>query len=652
MSESIPYDLPHGSKKHDDIRRALYERYQTSKRAMSESHARWRKAEEQHQLYIKPSDADALRKSKRKSEGEVSFVKLVVPYSYAMVMTAHTYYSTVFLARNPVFQFAGRHGEAESSTQAVESLVAYQTDVGGHLVPMYVWLLDALKYGAGILGTYWDTETIVSSSYEEVEEVVAGIVIEGSKKRIKKVRKSVGYDGSRYYNVRPWDFFPDPRVPLSQCHKGEFCGRVTEVGWNTLLRGKQAGRYFNLEAAKVRRGKGGSDKDVGFEAGEGIQLPQSDSGLDKSVHEMGYFKLLEVCVDLVPKEWGLGDTDTPEKWVFTLVDPDQGGGVVIGAQPLGEAHDRMPFFVLQPEIEGYNLTNRSMYDVLEPLQNAMDWLVNTHFFNVRRAVNDMLVVDPSRLTMRDLMEPGPGKMVRAKPAAYGTDMRLAVHQLQIQDVTQNHLKDTGLIADFMQRALGVTDNIMGLMSAGGRRTATEVRQSNTLGINRLKTVAEYFSASGFAPLAQTTLQMTQQHFTQERMFKVVGDTMPKSGDKFLKVRPEDIAGFYDYVPIDGNMPIDRFAQVSLWTQLLGQLRQFPQIAQGYDLAGMFGWIAQLAGLRNVNQFKVQTQVLPPGVDPSQGTMPFSAGAGVDPAALLAAATSSGAGRANGTGPAL
>jgi hypothetical protein len=73
----------------------------------------------------------------------------------------------------------------------------------------------------------------------------------------------------------------------------------------------------------------------------------------------------------------------------------------------------------------------------------------------------------------------------------------------------------------------------------------------------------------------------------------------------MKIGPADIQGFYDFIPVDGTLPVDRYAQANLWQQLLGQVRNFPQIMAGYNMGGIFEWIAQLAGLKNIGQFRIQ-----------------------------------------------
>jgi hypothetical protein len=156
---------------------------------------------------------------------------------------------------------------------------------------------------------------------------------------------------------------------------------------------------------------------------------------------------------------------------------------------------------------------------------------------------------------------------------------------------------------------------MGVLQGSGRKTATEVRSASTFGVNRLKTNAEFFSAMGWAPMGQMMVQNSQQYYDAEMKLKIVGDLAGEAGEKFVNVAPESITGFYDFVPVDGVLPIDRFAQANLWKELLAGMRTMPEVAQGYDLVRMFAWVAQLAGLKNINQFKVK--VLPPGVAGAQ-----------------------------------
>jgi hypothetical protein len=212
---------------------------------------------------------------------------------------------------------------------------------------------------------------------------------------------------------------------------------------------------------------------------------------------------------------------------------------------------------------------------------------------------------------------------------------MMVSQLPVQDVTRAHITDSEMVIEMLQRITGVNDNLMGMVN-GGRRTATEVRSSTTFGVNRLKTMSEYWSAQGMGPWTSQLIATTQQLMETEKQYRIIGDQVANGTDRFINVTPDLIAGFYDFVPVDGTLPVDRFAQVNLWQTLMGQVAQFPQIMQQYDFGKIFAFIAQLAGLKNISQFKVQVvpdqvlqaqaaqgNVVPAGApgQPAPGTVP-------------------------------
>ena len=162
---------------------------------------------------------------------------------------------------------------------------------------------------------------------------------------------------------------------------------------------------------------------------------------------------------------------------------------------------------------------------------------------------------------------------------------------------------------FGERAFGINDQLLGVLGGGGRKTATEVRTSTGFGVNRQKTIAEYISATGFAQHSQRLVQLSQQYFKAERKFKVAGSLIREMGPaeamNFMTVNPEAIAGFYDFVPVDGTLPVDRMALANLWKEILLQMKSVPGLIMQYDLGKIFSHVAQLAGIRNLNQFKIE-----------------------------------------------
>lgn len=583
---------------HKKTRDAILARYKFSKREMGKRYGQWKKNEEKFLAYIPETDNNRLRRLKRE-DGEPQYTTIEIPYSYATALTAHTYWTSVFLARSPIFQFSARHGEPQQRVESIEAIIDYQVNVGQMLVPLYVWLLDPAKYGFGVLGMYWDEERSVVSEIVEEDEKYLGMIPTGKKVKKRITKETTGYVGNKLYNVRPQDFFPDPRMPLSQLQQGEFVGRYVEVGWNTVVKRQQNGVYFNLDALKQHRMRIKSREQGSTQ----ITLPDAKQEIDIAQFadnkDMGYVSLLEMYVELVPSEWGLGSTDYPEKWVFVLAEEE----VIVHASPMGLWHNRFPFAIQEYEPDGYSLFSRAFVEVISPMQDILTWLVNSHLQNVRKSLNDMFVFDPSRVVMKDVMDPRPGKFIRLKPEAYGTPINSVIQQLQVQDVTRGHMTDAAMFTDLIQRVTGVTDNIMGMVNASGRKTATEVRTSTSFGTNRLKTNAEYMSAMGWAPLAQMLVQTTQQKFDITRQFRVAGDLM-RNGGTFREITPEAVQGFFDFIPVDGTLPVDKFALANLWKELTGMIISSP-LAQSYNIDALFAYTARLGGAKNVEQFKIK-----------------------------------------------
>lgn len=622
--EPIPFE----SDRHRTILDALNARKESHISATQILRDRWQRDEEQYIGYITPTALDERRKMS-KDFGVPEFETIHVPYNYAMLMAAHTYFTSVLFARDPIWQVKGRHGETQQKEMAWEALLSYQVLAGRHMPNYYIWTHDPLRYGYGVLGHYWCKDMVNVTRIDQADRTFLGEAIPGKSKRVTVIQSMPTYQGTKTYNVHPRDFGWDPRFPVGRFQEGEFCFRSFEMSKLDILQARVPGdkpRFFNLEAVKpISKGTGGTTSSgPDPKRSSVLDIPRQDHTEAGYTLEVVNLPVDEYYVRLNPKVWGLKGPDRIEKWVFLVVDEK----VIISAQPLGLMHDMFPFAITQGEVEGYDRSPRGVLHTTEALNDTLNWLINSHFYNVRAALNDKFIVDPSRIVMADLMGPNAGRVVRLKPEFYGTDLDKLIKQVPVADVTRSNVQDLGVVGDMMQRAIGVNDTIMGTVNTG-RRTATEVRSSTTLGINRLKTLVEYNSACAFDPHVLMLIATTQQMMDFEMQLKVVGDLAQTSGD-IITVDPSTIGGFYDFVPVDGTLPIDRMAQVNMWTQLLQAGAAVPGFLQGFDLAGIFAFVAQLAGIRNINRFKLN--VLPPGMAPPGNVIPLpspGAGRGLD-----------------------
>lgn len=602
---SLTKNVPKNSQLHKKLVDMIDPRIKLAHKGQVTQHAAWTKAEDHVLAYVPESDLDAARRTRRDSYGEPKYTTIKIPYAYALLTAAHTYLTSVFFARNPILQFTARHGETENQVMSLEAIMDYQTHVGEMIGPYYIWLYDALKYGVGIVQEYWDREEIQYTTIEELQDPdnpEADPI-----KQLVRVR-SLGYEGNKLLNISPFHFLPDPRVPLTQFQSGEFAFVRKRLSWETVMRRKAQGYYMNTEhlTSDHRNDFAGS---TGSQGSSQLGRPEDatpELEMADGTKHPSIVAVYEGCITIIPKEWGLGQSDFPEKWMFTITGDLS---TLIGVQPLGSIHGRFPFGVLESEIEGYGMWNRGLPEIMEGIGNTLDWLINQHFYNVRAALNNQFILDPSKIVSRDAEDGGPGFTYRLRPEAYGQDIRTFFHQIPVQDVTQGHVQDSNTMLAIGERVSGINDNILGVLSGGGRKTATEVRTSAGFGVNRLKTVSEYMSAQGFQQHTQRLVQNTQQYYDAEQKFKIAGKLIQEMGEdeaqNFLQVTQSDIQGFYDFVPVDGTLPVDRLALANLWKEILLQMRTVPGLLLRYDLGRIFAHVSQLAGIKNLNQFKIE-----------------------------------------------
>jgi hypothetical protein len=599
--------IPKGSPLHQKIVAMITSRIRFAERSRGKQVEKWQKAEELALAWMPEKDMDKIRESSRRS-GTPEYTTIQIPYSYGLMMAQHTYLTSVFFARTPVHQFAGRHDEGEQQVTAVEALIGYQIEIGQFLVPYYIWVYDAVKYGLGILQTWWQDDVVQFSNIQEQVNPLSG--------KSSAVQESIqipGYRGNKVKNISPFDFYTDPRFPTYRFQEGEYCATRSVMGWNEMIRRKNVGYYMNTDFITSRFAPS-QLINMGASALERPEIPGFILDAEDQGHPMAFY-IYEVYVDLIQSEWGLGDSDYPEKWVFTITGDLS---LLIGAQPLGSAHGKFPFDIMVGEVEGYGLWTRGTPEIVRPVQNTVDWLLNTHFYNVRAALNNQFIIDPSKIVVRDAEDGGPGFIYRLRPEAYGSDVRTFFYQVPVQDMTRGHVADLDTMFDIGEKMTGINDQMFGAL-APGRKTATEVRTSTGFGVNRQKTMSDYASAMGMSPHAQKLVQHSQQWYDGDQMFRVMG-SLATDAQRFVQVTPQAIAGFFDLVPVDGTLPIDRMAMANLWQQLMGQMRNFPQLMQQLDMWKLFGYIGQLVGIRNINQFRIQ--MLPPGVQPQGNVVPL------------------------------
>lgn len=597
-----PYQRPidmlrPGSDLHRRILDYLLRRLQDSERAMTKFHYRWSTNEKRHQAWLDLSDYEKIVKEMNNSGKPPKAVNITIPYQWATLSTMTTYMLQVFAGRRPYLN-VGSYGPWLENALKMEVVLQYQNDHNSIVGTWWQWFNDMFLYGVGVVFNRWRVQTAMRTRISEkpVFDVRSGkLQMEG----LREQQEIVEYEGNIIQNVDPYMFYPDPRTPMSDVStKGEYVFIRSFEGKHGLKRLEQQGLLKWVDQAPssiahTTRGQTLSARSL-LSGGD----PHPGGPFDwQLVSGQGYYKNDLCSIDIIPRELGLGHSDKVEKWLFTILNDAQ----IVQAEKQVDDHGEHPVVATEPTSMGYSFGAAGPADYIAPLQDSMSWFLNSHMENVRGAINNSFLFDPEALEEDDIRRPGPSKYIRLKRAALGRDIRTVFQQIPVVDVTANHVKDMQVYFDIGQRISAVSENLLGLQDAGGRKTATEVRTSSEGAASRLAALARVISAKGITRLTRQQSLNTQQWMSSEFYTRVVG---PDGMMKPLTITPDAIVGDFYFPVHDGTLPLDRIATLDIWKELLLGVMQDPLLRQTYSVPKIFEFVAELGGAKNIRSFRL------------------------------------------------
>jgi hypothetical protein len=614
-SEDIGYkypsnlDLRPASQDHAKLLKEIYTRALESSREMSKRYDSWKKVDQTLTAYIQLDDFEKNVKDKDNRKP----VSIVVPYSYATLETILTYFVSAFL-ENPIFRYEGSSPEDIIGAILLEKVIEQQTQQFKTALNLHTMYRDSLSYGMGVVTPTWDKKWGWKAVVQDQGFMSALFNKFISQGKVRGRKESILFEGNRLKNIDPYMYLPDPNVPIHDVQMGEYVGWIEQTNYMKLLElEKNDSDIFNVKYLKGI-GSGGRSQ---------FNKARSDSGRsDKFGNTSAYgsdsattpIDVIWMYWTLVPKDQKLGGSEYPEKWLIGLA----ADKVLICAKPLALNHNMYPVAVCAPDYDGYSATPVSRLELMSGMQTTLDWMFNSHIANVRKAINDMLIVDPSLINMADLEDPRPGKLIRMRRAAWGRGVENAVKQLQVNDITRTNINDAGTIIEYMQRTSAATDSISGMQRKGGERvTAAESNSTRSSALSRLTKAAKIASLQAMQDIGYMFAVHTQQLMSKETYIKASGQWQDVllneyGGQNRIKVSPFDLIVDYDLVIKDGSTNVGEYAES--WVEVFRIMTQQPALYQNFDMVRIFKHIARIMGAKDINDFILNSGPVPQPVD--------------------------------------
>lgn len=588
---------------------------------LSSRHSKWNEIDDTLKVYIKPDDYEKALKAKDKRRP----TSIVVPYSYATIETIMAYLTKSFLTES-VFQFDGVGPEDTVPAKLLELTANQQVRRFKSDLEMHTSMRDSLAYGFGastvVWSEVWGKKTVMEDKpiYNMWGDAI------GSNK-VKLNKDALLFEGNEVIAIDPYKFLPDPTCSIHNVQAGDFCGWIEFQSYNKLLSDEATGNgLVNVKYLKAGKYNNTTSK---YSTDNSSRITKKDPINDHlNRGRSQYTTLIHMYVQVIPKEWKLPPSDGntgeyPEVWLFTVANET----LVLRAQPLGLNHNRFPVAVAAPDYDGYSVTPLSRMELIDGLQTTLNWMFNSHMANVRKAINDMLIVDPSMINMEDLENPTPGKLIRIRRSAWGRGVDNAVKQLAITDITARNMQDAEQIMSLMQKASAATDATMGIQRSGSERvTAQEYSGTMQMAVSRLEHIARMISKQYMGDLAYFHASHTQQLMSKEIYEKSIGEwpdiLMEEFGSKGIdpsrpiKIDPFSVLCDFDVIYKDGTTATADALSNDFWSRNFASILQSDKLSQ-FDVTKIFRHMARINGAKNVGDFINQGGSLETSIQPNQ-----------------------------------
>lgn len=602
-------DLRPNSKLSNKICTEVMNRARLSYDKMTPRHKSWNQIDRVLTAYV---PLDSYEKAVKQQDVRKP-VSIVVPYAYATLETLLTYLVSTFL-NGTIFGYEGRGPEDLIGAKLLEKVINQQCERTKVALNFHTLFRDSLAYSIGSSACSWEKRVGKRTVPQDQGffSFLGNFIKTGFQ---RSSIETVIYEGNRLKNIDPYCYLPDPTVSVHAVQDGEFVGWFERTNLLSALSNESTSDdIFNVCYLKHMNTR--SSLITGDDSKRSERF-KTTTGREESSGVQNPLDIIYMYAKIIPKEWGLGNAEYPEKWYFAVA----GDNVVIECRPIGLNHDLFPIGVASPDFDGYSAAPVSRIEMMYGLQETLDWLFSSHIANVRKSINDMLIVDPFLLNMQDLENPEPGKLIRLRRAGWGKGVSNAVQQLAVQDVTRNHVGDSNYIIELMNRCSGSNDSLQGITRKTSERiTAAEIQGDRSSALSRLERMAKVISLQAMYDISYLFAAHTQQLMTQDTYVRIVGDWPDllqgiKNPTNRLSVTPMDLMVDYDIILKDATDKSNGNGQE--WVSLYQILAQNPALGQQFDMVRIFKHIAVLMGASDVNDFVQQGGNVAPTTMPDQ-----------------------------------
>jgi len=581
---------------HDSLLTRAKALVEMSRSKMSAKYPEWDRHDDIYQGIRTDPDKEDAKARERKEP-----TKMVIPMAHAQVQTFVAFAYSILFQREYFFELTPMGADADKAAAIGEALLQRDLDHFNYKSVLYQFLLDIARFGLGVTKESWveESQWVYERKEQDTGSFLGKMFKYGSQKTIRT--KKIKYQGNKVINISPYRFFPDPRLPLGRFQEGEFVASEDEYSYAELKQMEADGLVSGIDFIP------NLNKDSASEGRKNSRMTGiafNDEGRDKTAK--GNIVITEIIMKLIPSQVMI-DEKTPlgtEKQVIKYLIWYANDSRMVKCVPYDYLHDQFCYSVGKFSPDLHHFLNDGLSGIIDQLQEVITWFVNSHITSVRKVIQNMLVVDPEGIVMDDLRERRP--VIRLKDGMGRLGIDRYIKQLEVHDVTGNHMEDAKALQQVLQIVTGISDNALGQFNQG-RRSATEAKNVSTGVSSRLKMHVSLIYYDAIEPQGRRMLSNLRDGLTLETYIKVFGvilDPAMQGFGQFVKATSDDLVGDYDFEVFDGTLPSEKQYQAETVMEAIQMCITNPQLAMvlGLDIKKLIFELFHLRGIRHPERF--------------------------------------------------
>jgi hypothetical protein len=195
----------------------------------------------------------------------------------------------------------------------------------------------------------------------------------------------------------------------------------------------------------------------------------------------------------------------------------------------------------------------------------VDWAIKADWDNVRKAINDITIVNPMYVEPDDVLNPGPGKLIRLRNLALGNyDIKNIISQYPVTDITKGNVDRAWKMIEMIRWVTGTTNAVIGDYGDMPDKMGSQgAQQAFASAVSNMEFMAQVINYGTMIPAAALCGHMTNQFLDEEFRVSVLGSQYEEqfrmalgmeSGQNYMTVGPQDLDPDFQVVPKTAMTP--------------------------------------------------------------------------------------------------